>query len=1102
MPQTLLVIEDEAGVRETIALFLEDKGSVVFQAENGQQGLELFHQHHPDIVLVDLRMPGIDGLEVISSVKEASPDTPVIVVSGTGVLADAVEALRRGAWDYVLKPIEDMKVLEHAVNRATEQYRLIQENRHYQRSLEQRVQERTAELEVAYQVLQERENRLAGIINSVPDHMSILDNELTVLWANDIAAQKFGPDMVGKKCFETYGCPPDRCERCLIKEVFKDGRIRDQEFEFTDAGNRIQSLWRTVSPVDRYQDGRPRTVIEVGRDVTERRRLERSIRSIVEGTAFATGQAFFESLVRSLARALEVEYVLVGELLDNDCIQTLAVWAGDKIGDNFVYDLEGTPCENVVNQSECIYPRAVQSQFPQDKLLAEMGVKSYIGTPLRDPTGKTVGILVALDVQPLEHSGTLSNLMTIFGARAVAEVNRMRLEQQVRESERQLQDILQNVKLAAVMLDLEGRITYVNRFLLELTGWQREQVLGYDWCERFIPPEDRAHIKAVHQENVTGGRKPVSYFENEILTCSGERRMIAWNNVEIRGTEGKPVGTCSLGVDITERKREERVQTAQLRLIEYAADHTVLELLQSFLDEVEAITKSRIGFYHFVKEDQESLSLQTWSTNTLEKMCTAKGAGMHYSIANAGVWVDCVYLRKPVIHNDYASLTHKKGLPQGHAPVIRELVVPVFRGDKIVAILGVGNKATPYDEQDVKTVQYLADMAWETVERKQAEEQLAIFKKFAEASTQGLGMANLEGQIVYCNDTLCRIFLGEEEPQKAIGKHVACYYDETSAKMLQEQFLPVGLEIGHWTGEMPLVSVDGKVTEAIQSVFLIHNDKGEPTYFANVITDIAERKRLEERAKEHQAELIHVSRLSTLGEMASGLAHEINQPLASILCHADLCLSTHGSETTQSRELVEYLEEIANQAELAGGIVNRIKHFSRKKKVVHSQQSINNIIQHAIALIKWEVDREGARIRLQLDQGEPRVLGDPVQLEQVIINLIRNSLDAMTTANLEHKELFIQTAPFADRVEVTVRDSGPGVPASLHDTIFNPFFSSKSEGLGLGLTISQTIVTDHKGRLWVASSDSSGTRMVFQLPIAQDQKDPISNNEQGMTHDE
>lgn len=154
MSQTLLTIEDEAGIRESIGFFFEDRGFHVVTAGNGEDGLRIFKQESPDVVLVDLRMPGINGLEVIAQIKEESPDTPVIVVSGTGVLADAIDAVRLGAWDYVTKPIDDMNVLGHIVDKALERARLIQENHRYQQHLEEEIQKRTADLEATNDRLQ------------------------------------------------------------------------------------------------------------------------------------------------------------------------------------------------------------------------------------------------------------------------------------------------------------------------------------------------------------------------------------------------------------------------------------------------------------------------------------------------------------------------------------------------------------------------------------------------------------------------------------------------------------------------------------------------------------------------------------------------------------------------------------------------------------------------------------------------------------------------------------------------------------------------------------------------------------------------------------
>jgi signal transduction histidine kinase/DNA-binding response OmpR family regulator len=193
--------------------------------------------------------------------------------------------------------------------------------------------------------------------------------------------------------------------------------------------------------------------------------------------------------------------------------------------------------------------------------------------------------------------------------------------------------------------------------------------------------------------------------------------------IEERTTELKKTND-KLQLEITERKRVENIMRARLRLLEFANSHSMDEFLTATLDEIEALTGSTIGFYHFLESDQRTLSLQNWSTNTLKNMCTATGKGSHYAIAQAGVWVDCVYERRPVIHNDYASLPHRKGMPEGHAPVVREVVVPIFRGNLIKAIIGIGNKSNDYKESDIDILSQLGDLSWDIVERKRADEEL------------------------------------------------------------------------------------------------------------------------------------------------------------------------------------------------------------------------------------------------------------------------------------------------------------------------------------------------------------------------------------------
>ncbi len=178
--------------------------------------------------------------------------------------------------------------------------------------------------------------------------------------------------------------------------------------------------------------------------------------------------------------------------------------------------------------------------------------------------------------------------------------------------------------------------------------------------------------------------------------------------------------------DVTERRHYEVATSLHIALLEMEATHSIQELLQMTLDEAERMTESSIGFFHFVAEDQ--ILLEAWSTNTIKKMCNAVGEGEHYALNQAGVWADAAREKRAIIHNDYAALKDRKGMPEGHAEIKREVVVPVLRGEKVVALLGVGNKSRNYDEDDIKWIGILADIAWDIVAKKNAEEKQTILQ--------------------------------------------------------------------------------------------------------------------------------------------------------------------------------------------------------------------------------------------------------------------------------------------------------------------------------------------------------------------------------------
>ena len=266
--------------------------------------------------------------------------------------------------------------------------------------------------------------------------------------------------------------------------------------------------------------------------------------------------------------------------------------------------------------------------------------------------------------------------------------------------------------------------------------------------------KERARLKnSVFSIFVSDGTKPVFrlFFEKVFNgrnkeTC--ELTLVLDGNlpvyVQLTGRQTEKGDQCLVSmVDITTRQRMENMNMARLGLMKFADNHNMDDLLEETLNQAELLTGSLIGFFHFIGADQKTIMLQNWSTRTKRDFCKAEGKGMHYDVALAGVWADCVLEGRPVIHNDYMSLPHRKGMPPGHATVIRELAVPVLRNGKIMAMLGIGNKPTEYTDLDVAIVSLLADLVWDIVERKRAEESLQNSLSLIEATLDSIHNAIL-----------------------------------------------------------------------------------------------------------------------------------------------------------------------------------------------------------------------------------------------------------------------------------------------------------------------------------------------------------------------
>ena len=275
-----------------------------------------------------------------------------------------------------------------------------------------------------------------------------------------------------------------------------------------------------------------------------------------------------------------------------------------------------------------------------------------------------------------------------------------------------------------IVTDDRGAVEFMNPVAERLTGWPGGDAIGRPVGEVMTLIDERTREEVPDPvPSVLRGESVDDLTGHLVLVTRGGREVaITESFASIPGDGAGVSGVVVVFRDQTDERLARRFTETRLTLIEYARDHTLDELLVRAIDEVAAFSESPIGFFHFVLPDQKTLTLQQWSTRTVEEFCEAEGDGLHYDIDQAGVWADCVHARKAVVHNDYASLEHRKGLPPGHPGLVRQLLLPVIRADRIVAILAVANKPADYTPADVDIVSYLADVTWQIVEQKRAEE--------------------------------------------------------------------------------------------------------------------------------------------------------------------------------------------------------------------------------------------------------------------------------------------------------------------------------------------------------------------------------------------
>jgi PAS domain S-box-containing protein len=370
----------------------------------------------------------------------------------------------------------------------------------------------------------------------------------------------------------------------------------------------------------------------------------------------------------------------------------------------------------------------------------------------------------------------------------------------------------------------------------------------------------------------------------------------------------------------------------------------------------------------------------------------------------------------------------------------------------------------------------------DVTERKRAEQATLLLAAIVESSHDAIVSKSLNGVITSWNKGAERLFGYAAE--EAVGQNITLIIPlerRDEERTIIEQ-LTRGERVDHF--ETVRMRKDGSLLDVSLTISPMKDASGRVVGASKLARDITERKRAEEALRQAQTDLAHASRLTTMGEFTASLAHEVKQPIAAAVTDANTCVRWITRDEPDLEEAREAAWRIVKNAKRAAEIINRVHLLFKKGTPQQELVDVNEVAREMIVLLGDEASRHSISVRTELAEDLPNVIGDRVQLQQVLMNLIVNGIDAMHDVD-GPRELIIQSQRGEDgQVLISVSDTGVGLPLQQADKIFNAFFTTKTQGTGMGLRISRSIIESHGGRLWAADNSPCGATFQFTLPAA------------------
>ncbi|UOA07176.1 PAS domain S-box protein [Methylobacter sp. S3L5C] len=595
-----------------------------------------------------------------------------------------------------------------------------------------------------------------------------------------------------------------------------------------------------------------------------------------------------------------------------------------------------------------------------------------------------------------------------------------------------------------VTISSEGKISGVNSATEQITGLNRKQLVGTDFADYFT---DAKKARDGYQLIFSSGF--VTDYPLTIKHVTGKVTDVLYNASVYRDNKGAILGVFAAARDITERKQMEdklRLRNAALKHISQGI------MITSYEQKILWVNAAFTSITGYSKAD-------TFDQN-------------------------CHFMNGPL--TDQKTLNNIRLAIKNSMPFSGEILN--YRKDGTL----FWNELTISPMFDVQG--QLTNFISSTVditERKQIEDALhesEFLCKFAiEGTGDGIWDWNIPTNQVVCS-RLWKEMLGYTENETLSVKRDWLDHIHPDDQLLVTEALQAYLDkkTGTYVVEYRLRCKDNTYKWILSHGLVVnYTEEGAPLRMIGTNTDISKRKRQEQQDKDHLNQLTHVTRLGLMGEMASGIAHEVNQPLTAIATYTQVSLNLIKAEYPDLVKLAEVLYKTQQQALRAGEIIRRMREFVKKNNKHRSAVDLNELIQEACSLCLPELRLNNIALTYHLQNSLPLIHVDHIQIEQVIINLIRNSEDALDGCNENRqKEISIYSLLTPnDGIEVRIKDNGCGIPEEQQQHILMPFYTTKAEGMGMGLSISCSIIEAHEGHLKFNSQVGTGTTFYFSLPI-------------------